>query len=65
MMSQQAISSAEKQPMPETSGRWVEAGGIAAAEEDLDVVRIVADEVALGHVLDHPGRDMRAEKVAL
>ena len=25
-----------------------EAGGIAAAEEDLDVVRIVADEIALG-----------------
>ncbi len=38
-----------------------EAGGIAAAEEGLDVVRVAADEIALGHVLDHPGRDMGGE----
>src|SRR5690606_29970525 len=38
-----------------------EAGGIAAAEEVLDVVRIVADEVACGHVLDHSGGDMGGE----
>ena len=39
-----------------------EARRIGAAEEVLDVVRIAPDEIALGEVLDHPRRDMRAER---
>ena len=38
-----------------------EAGGITAAEEGLDVVRVAANQIALGHVLDHAGGDMGRE----
>ncbi len=38
-----------------------ESGRIGAAEEGLDVVRIAPDEIALGAVLDHARRDVRAE----
>ena len=46
-------------------GALGEAGGIGAAEEGLDVVRVVADQIALGHVLDHACAVTWAEKVAL
>ena len=42
-------------------GALGEAGRINPAEEVLDVMRIAADEITLGHVLDHPGGDMRRE----
>src|SRR5690606_4511279 len=38
-----------------------EAGRIGAAEKGFDVVRVAADEIALGAILDHAGGDVRAE----
>ena len=42
-------------------GALREPRGVAAAEEVLDLVRIMADEVALRHVFDHAGGDLGAE----